>query len=213
MPTAPRSERPDDGAALAERLGDFTRWRSVTHLAAALLEDGGARVTFAGRDADERSDFEIGSVTKGLTGLLLADAVERGEVSHATRLGELLELGDSPAAAIALGALATHTSGLPGLPRSLAWRGSWDYLQGRNPYREVGPDAVVDALRASRVGRAAPRYSNFGFSALGLALATASGTTYPELLKARILDPLRMTDTYVPAAPAALALVALWAGV
>lgn len=37
-------------------------------------------------DADEDTPFEIGSVTKGLTGLLVADAVERGELTLDTPL-------------------------------------------------------------------------------------------------------------------------------
>src|SRR5690606_9906901 len=78
--SSPGTHPTGDDARLAARLEPLTRWRNVTHLAAALVEDGGSRVTFAGRDADEGSDFEIGSITKGLTGLLLADSVERGEV-------------------------------------------------------------------------------------------------------------------------------------
>ena len=47
------------------------------------------------------ADFEIGSVSKGITGLLYADACSRGEVGPDSTLGELLPLGDCPAAGLA----------------------------------------------------------------------------------------------------------------
>ena len=47
-------------------------------LAVAMID--GTSVRYGGHGADEHSPFEIGSITKGLTGLLLADAVRRGEV-------------------------------------------------------------------------------------------------------------------------------------
>ena len=40
-------------------------------------------------------------------------ALERGEVTADTQLGQLLPLADSPAAAIRQADLATHRSGLP----------------------------------------------------------------------------------------------------
>lgn len=199
----------DDAADLTRRLAQLARWRAVTHLAVALVEGGGTKVTWAARGADDRSDFEIGSVTKGLTGLLLADAVERGEVTLGTTLGELLDLGDGPAAAVPLESLATHTSGMAPVGPGMAWRGSWAQLRGRDPYRGLGPEDVVGQLRAVRLGRPRVRYSNLGFAALGLALAAASGVPYPRLVRERLLEPLRMTDTYVPATPADLRPAAL----
>lgn len=196
---SPRRGSPDDAARLAERLAKLGGWRSVTHLSAALVEEGGARASWAGRDADEGSDFEIGSVTKGLTGLLLADAVARGEVSLATTLGEVLDLGEAPAGRVTLESLATQCSGMPGLGPGMALRGTWDFVRGRDPYREHDDEAVVAQLRAVRLKSVVPRYSNLGFASLGQALAAASGLPYPQLLRERLFDPLGMADSYVPA--------------
>lgn len=206
---SPRRGSADDAARLTQQLSRLARWRAVTHLAVALVEDGGRKVTWAARGADDRSDFEIGSVTKGLTGLLLADAVDRGEVTLGTTLGEVLELGDAPAGQVTLEALATHSSGLPSLGPGMAWRGWWTHARGGDPYRGTSPDDVVDQLRATRVGRPRARYSNFGFAALGLALAAASDRTFPQLVRERIFEPLRMTDSYVPTSPAELRPAAL----
>ena len=59
--------------------------------------------------------FEAGSVTKAVTGLLLALAIDSGEVSAADRLDRFLP-GTGRAGRAPLAALATHTSGLPRLP-------------------------------------------------------------------------------------------------
>ena len=72
-----------------------------------------------------RTTYEIGSITKGLTGILLADMARAGEVSVTDTLGELLPDGDAYPAEIrriTLAQLATHASGLPRLPGNLAVR-------------------------------------------------------------------------------------------
>jgi CubicO group peptidase (beta-lactamase class C family) len=68
------------------------------------------------------ADFEIGSISKGVTGLLYAVTLERGEIGPSTTLGELLPLGDVPAAGVTLASVSTHHSGLPRLPASAALR-------------------------------------------------------------------------------------------
>ncbi|MBV8458266.1 MAG: beta-lactamase family protein, partial [Acetobacteraceae bacterium] len=91
------------------------------------IVDGDERKFFAyGRagpsieQVDEHTVFEIGSVTKLFTILLLADMAKRGEVSLDTPVAELLPGGtrvpERGGVAITLTHLATHTSGLPRLP-------------------------------------------------------------------------------------------------
>ncbi|WP_205707872.1 serine hydrolase domain-containing protein, partial [Kineococcus vitellinus] len=142
---------------------------------------------------------EIGSVTKSLTGLLLADAVQRGEVTPATTLGEVHADRRLPAelAATTLGELATHTSGLPRLSTRAQLRGYVTALTHGNPYAWDTPDSLLcDAgttpLRTPRGGFA---YSNLGFALLGQALAVRAGTPYPQLLRERVLEPLGMRAT------------------
>ena len=76
---------PELEAELSTLLG-----RRASSVAAAVVEIGTetrARLAFVGANADSR--FEIGSVTKGLTGMLLADSVERGEMSLDTEVGAI----------------------------------------------------------------------------------------------------------------------------
>ncbi|MEU3401860.1 serine hydrolase domain-containing protein [Streptomyces filamentosus] len=151
------------------------------------------------------ADYEIGSVSKGVTGLLYADALERGEVTAGTELGELLPLGDVPVAGVTLGSLATHRSGLPRLPPSTGvWRRTFAlWRHGANPYGE-DLAALLDQARAVRPGPPRPRYSNLGFELLGHALAGAAGTTYGELVAGRISGPLGLERFYLPAGPGGL---------
>ncbi|WP_433997092.1 serine hydrolase domain-containing protein [Barrientosiimonas endolithica] len=148
----------------------------------------------------------MGSVTKGFTGLLYVDAVERGEVRPSSTLGEFLDLGDSFAASATLEAVSRHRSGLPRLaviPDAAArsWR-LWRH--GANPYGD-SLETLLKHARGTKGRRSTrPSYSNLGFQLLGHALAAAAGTTYVELLRTRLLDPLGMTTTYAPRIPAEL---------
>ena len=150
------------------------------------------------------SDFEIGSVSKAVTGLLYVDALARGDVRSHTTLGECLDLGGNPIGNIPLAHLSTHTSGLPRLPPgNQALRRTWALLRhGTNPYRETLPEFLALARRArlaNAAGEARPAYSNLGFALLGHAVAAAAGPSYAELLRIRLVEPLGLTSTYVPA--------------
>ena len=82
--------------------------------------------------------FEIGSITKTFTALVLATMVESGRVRLDTPVRDLLPAGVTvPArdgAEITLEHLARHTSGLPRSPQSFA-RDLWiAVIQQANPY-------------------------------------------------------------------------------
>ncbi|MGC4937422.1 serine hydrolase domain-containing protein [Kribbella sp. DT2] len=167
---------------------------------AAAVTPYGSRVAGLGACLD--ADFELGSISKGITGLLYADALGRGEVAAATTLGELLPLANVPAAAVTLGSIAAHRSRLPNLPvaarpvrRTVSlWR------TGANPYGDSLEQLIVQARRV-RLKRASVRYSNLGFELLGHAVASAVGTSYAELVRRRLAEPLGLDGFYVPATP------------
>lgn len=189
--------------ALAARAQDLLGNRHRVVAVARVTPEG---VETATMDAGvDDADFEIGSISKGVTGLLYVDAVERGEVTPETRLGELLPIGPSGACGVTLGSLATHSSGLPRLaPGSHPWRGAVElWTKGTNPYGE-SLDRLVEQVREVRLGSGRPRYSNVGFSLLGHAVAAAAGTTYAGLVRRRLAEPLRLNPFYVAANPADL---------
>ena len=183
-------------SALAERAGQLLGPQHTTYVV--------ARVTPAGADVDARGvsvhgDVELGSVTKGVTGLLWRDAVARGEVAEDAVLRDHLAV-EGPAAGLTLSSLATHTSGLPRLAGGSAMLGrTWElWREGRNPYREDLPGLIaqVGEVKVGRAGKAS--YSNLGFQLLGHAVAAAASMSYADLVAARIVAPLGLLDTYAP---------------
>lgn len=170
--------------------------------AAASVRIAGTRMCAQNAGLDD--DFEIGSVSKALTGMLYVDALRRGEVGPHTPLGDCLELDGAPVAGIPLGHLSTHTSGLPRLPPGInPVRRTWALVRhGTNPYRESLPEFLALARRvkiAAPERESRPAYSNLGFALLGHAVASAAGLSYADLLRTRLVEHLGLTSTYVPA--------------
>jgi CubicO group peptidase (beta-lactamase class C family) len=162
----------------------------------------GSRAGGDPRPIDGDTLFEIGSVTKGLTGLLIADMVRRGELAIddplARHLPEGLKLPERAGRSITLLDLATHTSGLPGAPTDFpplhdAAAASYSPAQ---LYRFLSTYALTRDIGISR------EYSNLGYSLLGFAAAHRAGTDYESLLRTRVLGPLDMRSTALTLSPA-----------
>jgi serine-type D-Ala-D-Ala carboxypeptidase/endopeptidase len=157
---------------------------------------------------DQTSLFEIGSVTKAFTGVLLADMVLGGEVALEDPLSWHLP---SPRPEWrhrepTLLELATHRSGLPNTPGPML-RGGLAYalgLSGNNPWAWL-TQTEYERLVAAESPRRAPgkrvRYSSRAVGLRGDALAARAGTSYDELLAERILRPLGMHRTSVQVSP------------
>lgn len=154
-------------------------------VAAVAADEGGYAVKLS--DAcplDGR--FEIGSLTKTMTGVVLASLAEEGTVRLSDEIGRWLDAGDN--SAITLVQLATHTSGLPRLSPGTN-EGAAD------PYAFLTPEV---AERELRLTPSRPRgvdwdYSNFGFQVLSVALERAAGVPFSSLLDRRVFQPLDMT--------------------
>jgi len=171
-------------------------------LAVAAVAREGTRTAAIGAGLDDR--FEVGSISKGLTGLLLAEMTGRGEVTPETRVGDLLPL-DGPLAAVTLAQLATHRSGLPPQPPTIQQfvRNFRSSLTAGNPYEGTVADLLAD-LDGIALDTPPGTYSNVGFELLGAALAEAAGRPYPQLLAERVLAPLGMDAATVPVSVAEL---------
>lgn len=157
-----------------------------------------------GKNPDARTLFEIGSITKVFTALLLADGVIRGQWRLETPVRDMLPAGvDVPTRdgeQITLQHLATHTSGLPRSPGRLGLRENLAYMRtGADPYADVTEESVLASLGdirlSGRPGRVKPKYSNLGFGLLGIALTTTTGVDFGALVRDRICEPLSMPDT------------------
>jgi D-alanyl-D-alanine-carboxypeptidase/D-alanyl-D-alanine-endopeptidase len=142
--------------------------------------------------------FEIGSVTKVFTALLLADMARRGEVELtdpvAKYLPEDVAVPQRADKVITLADLASHTSGLPPMPDNLA------PMNSANPYADYSVERLYQFLSSHRLIRdigARWEYSNLGYGLLGYALARRAGIDYESLVHDRILAPLDMESTAI----------------
>ncbi|MFJ9550457.1 serine hydrolase domain-containing protein [Streptomyces erythrochromogenes] len=199
-------------ATLAQQTAERLAEQHVGVVVAALTEDaveirGAGNTGSAGAD-DARTPgpdtlFEIGSVTKPFTALALACLAVSGRAGLDEPLADLLPAGTAvpsrDSRQISLQHLATHTSGLPRLPRGMLLPALL-HPSKPDPYADCTADALLSGLAGTRL-RAVPgkrlRYSNLGAGLLGLALARRAGTDYESLITREICAPLGMTDTVV----------------
>jgi CubicO group peptidase (beta-lactamase class C family) len=167
----------------------------------------GSTVTYAHFGADEHTQYEIGSLTKTFTALLLADAIERGEVTAETKVGALLPLGGAPVADVTLAELASHRSGLSAQGTQLDETIPFvlRYLRHQNPFIHDLDGLLAIARKATLTGRGGFTYSNLGVALLGHALAAAAEMDYAQLLQERVFTPLGMAESSLPLTAANLA--------
>jgi CubicO group peptidase (beta-lactamase class C family) len=153
----------------------------------------------AGTAPDAHTAYEIGSISKVLTALALAEAVGRGEVALETPVRDLLPdsamVEQHAAGPVRLWHLATHTSGLPRLAIEMGFAPGFSMA---DPYALYDAAALYASLSQPRAVTAPGEtfaYSNLGVGLLGHALARHAGTTYGALVADRVLGPLGMTGT------------------
>jgi CubicO group peptidase (beta-lactamase class C family) len=171
--------------------------KQAVGMVAGVIDPSGRRVVAYGklaggdpRTLDGDTIFEIGSITKVFTSLVLADMVNRDEVAlddpAAKYLPEGVRMPERNGKSITLLDLATHNSGLPPLPGNLkpeadyCMEDLYQFLSGYTLPRDPGSEY---------------EYSNLGAGLLGHLLARRAGTDYESLIRSRITRPLGMPDT------------------
>src|SRR4051794_35075583 len=174
-----------------------------------VIEPAGRRVvahgSFAKGDArpvGAETVYEIGSITKVFTSLLLADAVQRHEVALTDPVAKFLpdaaKMPERGGRAITLQDLATHTSALPRLP------GNMKPADVANPYADYSVDQLYQFLASYQLPRdigSQYEYSNLGGGLLGHVLALRAHTDYASLVRDRITVPLGMASTAIALSP------------
>lgn len=173
-----------------------------------LVDEHGQRVFGAGsldngtgQPVDGNTVFEIGSITKTFTALLLEDCVARGEMDLddpvSKYLPEAVKMPSRGGKEITPLELATHTSGLPRDVRNV--------VSGNrsNPF-DYTPEqlyAFLSGYELTRDPGTKFEYSNLGMGLLGLAIARKSGKDFESLVVERICSPLGMNDTRATLTP------------
>jgi D-alanyl-D-alanine-carboxypeptidase/D-alanyl-D-alanine-endopeptidase len=171
--------------------------KQAVGIVVGVIEPNGRRVAAYGklaigdpRTLDGDTIFEIGSISKVFTSLLLADMVNRKEATlddaAAKYLPRSVNMPERSGRSITLHDLSTHSSGLPPLPGNLKPEGDYSmedlyrFLSGYSLPRDAGSEY---------------EYSNLGAGLLGHLLACRAGSDYENLIRSRIARPLGMPDT------------------
>ncbi|MHC4629251.1 MAG: serine hydrolase [Planctomycetota bacterium] len=178
------SEATELRSVLERRLG-----RGQGSAAVGIITKDGKRTLFHGA-ANGDSVFELCSVTKVFTALLLANMTVRNELELHDPVNRLLGPRATIPEDVHLFHLATHTSGLPRSPADFTMEYSEEQL-----YKFLS-----DYSFPKKVGEKF-KYSNVGFGLLGHALALQTGTSYEQLVLDRICRPLQMKDTWIRMSP------------
>jgi len=153
---------------------------------------------------DEMALYEIASVSKTFTSVLLAQMVAAGDVSLTDTAGSLLPIGvqmpGNGGDAITLEQLANHSSGLPSTPPNLPAT----ITDFTNQFENYSTDLFYEFLGQFTLPRTPGsqfEYSNAGMGLLGHILALSQNSDYETLLRERVLDPLGMFDTAIELDP------------
>lgn len=151
-----------------------------------------------GREVDENSIYEIGSITKVFTGILLAQQVLDGDIRLDDEINNYLP--DSVhvpvvgASEIKFGNLTDHTSGLPRMPDNFF------PANPNNPYADYTVEQMYEFISTYNPVRTVGseyEYSNLAQGLLGHLLARNKNTTYENLMVQTIATPLGMKDTRI----------------
>ena len=183
--------------------------KKTVGIVVGVINDKGSQVIGYGRldknnkkEVDGNTVFEIGSITKVFTTLLLAEMAEKGELSLEDRIAKFLpdsvKVPTKDGKEITLLHLATHTSGLPRLPTNFFPKDK------SNPYADYTADKLYEFLSGYTLKRdigEKVEYSNLGGGLLGHLLSLKAGTDYETLVITRICEPLGMNDTRITLSP------------
>jgi CubicO group peptidase (beta-lactamase class C family) len=155
-----------------------------------------------GREVNGDTLFEIGSITKTFTALLLQDMVESGEMKLDDPVAKYLpgsvRMPARNGKEITLLHLATHTSGLPRMPDNL------DPKRADNLPADYTDEKLYGFLSGCKLTRdpgAKFEYSNLGMGLLGHVIVLKAGTDYESLVVERICRPLKMDSTRITLMP------------
>lgn len=196
-------------AAISEELESNIQSRmdanDIHGIVIGMTQDGHATYTAKGvrsllekETVDENTVFEIGSISKTFTGLMLADLVVRGKVNLDDSIQQYLPEGiKAPVRngqVIKLFHLSNHTSGLPRMPSN------FNPSDNQNPFADYSEENMYEFLDGYELPRdigSLYEYSNLATGILGSIVSSVNNKTYEELLVAAIAEPLGMEHTSI----------------
>jgi CubicO group peptidase (beta-lactamase class C family) len=149
------------------------------------------------RQLDFDTAFEIGSISKPITSIILAGLMRDQKISLGDSLASLLPKGAAVPSfegkPILLKHVVTHSSGLPALQ---------DVMGAQimdNPYASLCQKDLLDSLSMvtlTRTPGSGFEYSNFAMMLLSMGLSHTAETSYDALLQRYVLSPIDMQNSY-----------------
>ena len=156
----------------------------------------GQKNKLTGQKIDSSSIFEIGSITKLFTSLILAEEIRKGEMRAEDKLCDCFPSGviSEACSQINLLQLSTHSSGLPRLADNF-WPSVNDY---KNPYINYSDKKLYSYLSSAKPAFSTGlhyNYSNVGAGILGFILSMKKGISYEAMVNQNVCAPFGMNNT------------------
>ncbi len=168
------------GTTGAVIFADGTKWEGASGWAAP------------NRPTTAATAFELGSISKVYTATMVLKLVEEGRLDLQHRLSAWFP--DLPGSdAITVAQLLSHTHGLHDPLQEP------DFVPAvlGDPTRIWTLDDVIGRMGSPHFEPGAGwRYSNTGFHLLGAIVESVTDSTFADVLRARVLDPLRLAETW-----------------
>ncbi len=172
-------------------------WTGTRGKSEMTTEAGNTPLVQTGDSLDSRTRFRIGSVTKSFTALLTLILAEEGYFNLDDRLSQWFPNFGPKSDEISLRLLLNMRSGLPDYEEEIT------QLMIKEPYRQWHPIEILELVKDKPFAfepNEGWTYCNTGYIVLGIIAEQATGRPLPELIRTKILEPLKMNDTFMPEA-------------
>lgn len=141
--------------------------------------------------ATERTVYRVGSVTKQFTAAGIMLLVESGKISLTDELTRFLPDYQVKGHRVTVDQLLTHTSGIKGYTEMPVF---WEQSRLDLTHDQMIKMFSAEPFEFSPGERY--QYNNSAYYLLGVIIEKVSGDSYTDFLKARLLDPVGLSQTY-----------------
>ena len=143
---------------------------------------------------NQKSVFEIGSITKVFTSTVLAKLVSEGSISLNDSIHKYYSFPFRKSHSFTFESLANHTSGLPRLPFNM------NLSNTTNPFKNYDEKRLnkylKDFIAVQEASKGVYQYSNLGAGLLGHTLGLSQEKPFEELLKEKVFEVYGMTSSF-----------------
>ena len=188
---------------IGELVKPYLDHKKVNAVSIGVISDGQVwKKSFGTLDAEgdrvpgDKTLYEIGSISKVFTSLLLAEAVESGELKLDDPIDsvmtELVKKNPQVGHSMTFLHLSHHVSGLPVMPSNIAPADATNPFLG---YDRALLTEYMQNVQPERKPGKGYEYSNLAVGLLGDLLSRKAGVSYEELLQQKLTGPLKLSDT------------------